>query len=211
MKKILCICSLFLLAGCLSSGPEKTLENLATGLSKKDSTLFLAQFDMPRFAAANLHNITQQNPALRTLDSMSKMFGIGGMDDMLGSILDNPAELSGELKRGVSTGELALACSEAVSPDCPWVAASLRAAKVKELNPTAAIAQVTSPTNIASWLALSKVGEAWLVVGQAPLEEQAAQYAMGKKLTPKAPPAAPAQPQQPAPPAGSAPEKPTAL
>lgn len=209
MKKILCLCSLVLLAGCLSSGPEKTLENLATGLSKKDSTLFLAQFDMQRFAAANLHNITQQNSALRTLDSMSKMFGIGGMDDMLGSILDNPAELSSELKRGVSTGELALACGEAVSPDCPWVATALRAAKVKELSPTAAIAQVTTPTNIASWLALSKVGEAWFVVGQAPLEEQAAQYAMGK--TPAAPTAAPASPQKSAPPASSTPEKPTAL
>lgn len=211
MKKILCICTMLLLTGCLSSGPEKTLENLATALSKKDSALFLAQFDMPRFSAANLQNITRQNPALHTLDSMSKMFGLGGMDDMLGSIIDNPASLSAELKRGVSTGELALACGEAVSPDCPWVAASLRTAKVKELSPTAAIAQVTTPTTIASWLALSKVGEVWLVVGQAPLEEQAAQYAMGNMPKPQAPPAVPAAPKKSAPPASNTPEKPTAL
>lgn len=214
MKKFLALCSVFLLAGCLASGPEKTLDNLATALTKKDSTLFLAQFDMSRYASAHLQNMTQDNPALRTLDSVGKMLGIGDMEDVLGSIADTKGNLTDEFKRGVSTGELALVCGKATSPDCPWVAASLRAAKVKELGPNAAIAQITSPTNIASWLALSNKDGGWLIVGQAALEEQAAHYATGAKAkTPPAakPKSAPATPQKPAPQGQDSPEKPTAL
>lgn len=201
MKKLLCLASLFLLAACIASGPAKTLDTLASALTKKDSTLFLAQFDMPRFAAAHMHTITQENPALRTLDSMSKLFGMGNMGDMLGSLVDTQGSITAELHRGVSTGELAFDCGEATTPLCPWVPAALRDATIKELNATAAIAQVTTPTNISTWLALNKKNDAWLIVGQAALEEQAAQYALNTipKPQPKLQTPPPAKPEQPTP------------
>lgn len=208
MKKLLLLLCLVLLGGCFSSGPEKTLANLATALTNKDSALFLAQLDMRRFAAAHMQNVTADNPALRTLDSMGQMLGMGGVSDMLGDMVDTQGNLTAEFKRGVSTGELALACKDAQSPQCPWVAASLKAAKVKELNSTAAVAQVTTPSNISSWLALSKVGDVWLVVGQAPMEEQAAKYATADAS--KQPPRAPAKAAPQAQPPTQQPQKPEA-
>ncbi|MEG2172126.1 MAG: hypothetical protein RRY29_02560 [Desulfovibrionaceae bacterium] len=193
MKKVLCCLTMFLLAGCLATGPEKTLDTLASALTQKDSTLFLAQFDMPRFTAAQVQNITQENPALRTLDSVSKLFGLGAMGDVLGSLVDTQGNITAEFTRGVSTGELALACGESPSPLCPWVPSALRAAKVKELNPKAAVARITTPTNIATWLSLSKVNDTWLIVGQAILEEQAVHYALN---TPKSQPQSPATPEK---------------
>ena len=189
-----------LLAGCQSSGPEKTLKEMATALNKKDPSLFLSQIDMKRYAAAQINNMTQGDTALRALDSVGKMLGLGGMDDLLGSVMNMQVSLEERYTRGVSTGELMAGCRTASSPDCPWVPEALDKAKVKEVTPTTAVAQVTTPTNITSWLALSKQGERWLVVGQAALESQATRYAEGKAEAPGSPalkaPPAPATPGQ---------------
>ena len=198
------VMSAAVLSGCLSSGPEKPLKEMAAALNKKDPALFLAQMDVKRFAQAETNNLTQGNAALRTLDSVGKMLGLGSMDNFLGSVADMRAKLEQHYTRGVSTGELMLQCRQATTPDCPWVPDALDKAKIKELSPTAAVAQVTTPTNITSWLALSKVGDTWTVVGQAALEPLAAQYAAGKMdtgspaLTPPPAKAAPATPGTPA-------------
>lgn len=189
-----------LLAGCIGTGPEKPLREMAAALNKKDSAAFLAQMNTKRFAAAQINNMTQGDAALRALDSVGKLLGIGGMDDLLGSVMNMQIRLEEQYTRGVSTGELMLECRSAQTPDCPWVPESLQNAKVKEISPTAAVAQVTTPTNISSWLALSKVGDQWVVVGQAPLEGQAVRYAQGKDTgdPAAAPPPAPAKPETPA-------------
>ena len=77
------------------------------------------------------------------------------------SIVDVEARLQGHFNRGVSTGELMAQCREAQTPDCPWVPESLADAKVTEIGPNAAVAQVTTPARMTSWLALRKVGEKW--------------------------------------------------
>ncbi len=198
MKHISLLMGMLLLAGCLSSGPEKPLQEMATALAQKNSDLFLAQIDMKRFAAAQINNLTQEDTALRTLDNMGKFLGLGGMDELLGSVMNMEIRLEDQFTRTVSTGELEMQCRAAASPDCPWVSQSLRNALVKELNPDAAVARVTTPTNIASWLALRKIDNVWKVVGQAPLEKDAARYALET-----------AAPDTPARPGSDAPQAPT--
>jgi len=78
---------------------------------------------------------------------------------------------------------------------------SLKAAKITELGADAAVAQVTTPARMTSWLALRKVGEKWLVVGQAVMESTAREYALQKA------PAAPEKPAPIAPTPKEAPEK----
>ena len=70
------------------------------------------------------------------------------------------------------------------------IGSSLKNAKVTELGPDAAVAQVSTPARMTSWLALRKTGEKWLVVGQAVMESTAREYAQQK---------APAAPEKPAP------------
>ena len=69
-----------LLASCLSSGPEKTLGAMADAMEKNDSAAFLAQMDMPLFAANEARNMTNENEALNMLDSLGQDLGLGGMD-----------------------------------------------------------------------------------------------------------------------------------
>ena len=59
----------------------------------------------------------------------------------------------------------------------PLVLQSLKAAKIIEVGPDAAIASVTTPANITSWLSPRKEGNAWKIVGRAPLENLARRYA----------------------------------
>ena len=56
-----------LLASCLSSGPEKPLGAMADAMEKNDSAAFLAQMDMPLFAANEARNMTNENEALNML------------------------------------------------------------------------------------------------------------------------------------------------
>ena len=153
-----------LLASCLSSGPEKPLGAMADAMEKNDSAAFLAQMDMPLFAANEARNMTNENEALNMLDSLGQDLGLGGMDQLLGSALNMEDKLRKSLTRGVSTGELMAHCRKAERPDCPWVPESLRNAKVVELGPDAAVASVTTPAGMTSWLALRKQGETWRVV-----------------------------------------------
>ena len=67
-----------LLASCLSSGPEKPLGAMADAMEKNDSATFLAQMDMPLFAANEARNMTNENEALNMLDSLGQDLGLGG-------------------------------------------------------------------------------------------------------------------------------------
>ena len=190
-----------LVAACVTSGPQKALNDVADALSKNDGGAFLAQLDMKPFATNQIKNMTREDQALNALDSMGRLLGLGGMEDLLGSVVDMQARLQKQYMRGVSTGELVAQCAKADTPDCPWVPESLKSAKVVELGDGAAIAQVTTPARMTSWLALRKVGEKWLVVGQAVMESTAREYAVQKA------PAAPAKPAPVTPTPRDVPEK----
>lgn len=184
------VLSAVLLAACMTSGPEKTLGEMADALSNNDSAAFMANMDLKRFANNEISNMTQESRGLNMLDSLGRRLGIGGVDKMLNSIVDVENDLRQHFQRGVSTGELMADCRQATTPDCPWVPESLRKAKVVKLNETAAVASVTTPAGMTSWLALQKRGESWQVVGQAVMEDTARKYALGT--------AAPAGREQPA-------------
>lgn len=171
--------SALLLAACMTSGPEKTLGAMADALSANDSAAFMANMDLKRFSANEIANMTQESRGLNMLDSLGRRLGIGGMDKMLNSIVDVENDVRQHFLRGVSTGELMSDCRQATTPDCPWVPESLRKARVVSLNETAAVASVTTPAGITSWLALRKQGDVWVVVGQAALEDTARKYALG--------------------------------
>ena len=194
---------ILLLTGCIGSDPGKALHEVASSLERKDSAAFLAKLDTGRYAAAFMDNLTQGNPALKALDSAAgKLLGMG-VADMVNSLAPVEEQLVGDLKRRVATGELVNECSRAALTGCPWVPASLRGAKIRELGPDAAVAHVTVPGNIATWLALAKTGEEWKIVGLSPQEEFAARYAKNPPV-PQPPPA-----RQPASPGGR--EKPTSI
>lgn len=173
------VLSAVLLAACMTSGPEKTLGEMADALSANDSAAFMANMDLKRFANNEISNMTQESRGLNMLDTLGRRLGIGGVDKMLNSIVDVENDLRQHFQRGVSTGELMADCRQATTPDCPWVPESLRKAKVVKLNETAAVASVTTPAGMTSWLALQKRGESWQVVGQAVMEDTARKYALG--------------------------------
>lgn len=197
----LAVVSSLLLAACLSaSGPEKALDGLARALDSNDSAAFLAGVDMAAFTENHLRNMAADDPALGSLDALGNFLGLGGVDRFLGNLLDMRGRLETEFRRGVSSGELMARCRTAETPDCPWVPQALREAKIVELGPEAAIARVTTPARLTSWLALRKVGERWLVVGQAVMEEAARACALGAGKKTSAPDGAGRQ--RPAAPAG---------
>ncbi len=184
MKKyILILFCIVFMSACISSGSEKTLENMAHALDNKDANLFLAQINMTRFATAQINNMTQASKPLQALDAVGRMLGLGGMEDLLGAVHDMKREQTEFFMHGVSTGELMLMCSTSTTPNCPWLPDALRQARMVEVSDTAVIAQITTPTNISSWLAIAKDGEKWKVVGQSALESVARNYALNQKPT----------------------------
>ena len=200
MKAFLSAVCILLLAGCVGSGPGKALHEVASSLERKDSAAFLAKLDAGRYAATYMDTLAQSNPALKILDSAAgKLLGLGVVD-LVNSLVPIEEQLVSDFKKRVSTGELVNECSRVASTTCPWVPASLRGARIKELGPDAAVAHVTVPGNIATWIALAKTGESWKIVGLSPQEDVAARYA-------KNPPAPPAQ----RPAATAGPEKPTSI
>ena len=200
MNRFVSAACVLLLAGCIGSAPGKTLHEVASSLERKDSAAFLAKMDSKRYAAAFMDNLTQGNPALKALDSAAgKLFGMG-VADMVNSVASVEERLVSDFTKRVPTGELVNECSQAASTACPWVPDSLRGARIRELGPDAAVAHVTVPGNIATWIALAKIDGEWKIVGLSPQEEFAKRYAE----KPPAPPAPPAQ--KPA-----APEKPTSI
>ena len=190
-----------LVAACVASGPQKALNGMAEALKKNDGAAFLAAMDMKSFANNEMKNLAKEEAPLGLLDSLGRSLGIGGMDEILGSIVDMEARLHNQFNRGVSTGELMAQCREAETPNCPWVPESLNNAKITEIGSDAGLAQVTTPARMTSWLALRKVGEKWLVVGQAVMESTAREYAVQKA------PAAPAKPAPVTPTPRDVPEK----
>ena len=199
MKTFVFAACALLLAGCIGSGPGKALHDVASSLERKDSAAFLAKIDAKRYAAAFMDNLTQGNSALKALDSVAdKLFGMG-VADMVNSVASVEAQLVADFKKRVATGELVNECSQAASTDCPWAPASLRNAKIKELGPDAAVAHVTVPGNIATWLAMQQIEGEWKIVGLSPQEELAARYAKNPpslKTPPEKQPAVPASPEK---------------
>lgn len=177
-----------LAAACLPSGPQKGLNALADALEKNDSAAFLARVDMKALAANTIKSMTREDRALSTLDVLGRRLGLGGMEDLLGNVMDVERSLRADFTRGVSTGELMGRCRKAETPDCPWTPEALKNARVKELGPDAAVAQVTTAARMTSWLALRRQGEDWRVVGQAAMEDAAREFA-----TQSPPPVAPAR------------------
>ena len=156
-----------LLTACFASGPQKALNSLAEALNKNDSAAFLAQLDLKTFAANQIKNLTREDQALSSLDSLGRMLGLGGMDDLLGSVLNMENRLQSQYTRGVSTGEMMAQCREAQTPDCPWVPESLKQAQVTELSDTAAVGKGTTPAKKTRRLGLRKKGGRWVGGGQA--------------------------------------------
>lgn len=174
--KIIISC-IILLVSCTASGPQETLNNLAKSLENNDPSTFLAQIDMKAFAANHIKNMTENDTALSSLNALGNALGLGSLDDLLGNLVDMQSRLEQQYERGVASGELIIECRDAETPTCPWVPASLRNAQIVELGPDAAIAKVTTPAKLTSWLAMHKIGEKWQVVGQAVLESRARSYA----------------------------------
>ncbi|MDE7241367.1 hypothetical protein, partial [Desulfovibrio sp.] len=161
-----------------ASGPQKALNSLARALDDNDSAAFLAGMDMKAYAENHIRNLAANDPALRALGSLGRLFRLGNVDQLLSGALDMKAQMEADFTRGVSTGELMARCRTDDTPECPWVPEALRDAKIVELNAEAAIAKITTPARLTSWIALRKLGERWLVVGRAALEQTARQYAL---------------------------------
>ena len=185
---MLTMCLAMPLAGCESSGPKGACDRAASALEKKDSALFLAQFDMDAYAYHELVNLSKDNGLMKLTDQIGSLFGI---NDQLNDLILNATNIKGQteetFRRSVANGEMAAICSRSTAADCPWEAAGLEKAKIKELNEEAAIATVTTKANVTSWVALRKKGETWVIVGKAPTEEKAALFATDKKGMPTPP------------------------
>ena len=192
MMNIIRTCAFFVatvaLLACTTSGPRKTLDELASALQNNRPEEFLSLVDMTAYADNSLAALTSGNAVYDSLNSLSSMLGLGGLDAMINSVIDYRAELSDKLAREVASGELASRCEKSGETNCPWVPVSLREAQIIEIAPSAAIAKVTTPAKLTSWIALRKVGEKWMVTGQALMEEEARKYALnpGKSADPDA-------------------------
>lgn len=177
MKKYLLIASVVVLAACMATGPQKSLDEMAKAMESNDGQAFLACIDMQAFAANYVRNMTKNDDALSSLNALGQMLGFGSLNDLIDSVVDMQKRLSDQFNRGVSSGELMAECAQSTTPDCPWVPKSLREATIVEIGQEAAIAKVTTPARLTSWIALRKIGDRWLVVGQAVLESVARAYA----------------------------------
>lgn len=180
---------LILLAACTSSGPKAALDDMATALDKYDSSAFMAQIDLNAYATNRLKNITENDSALSSLNALSNLLGLGNLDNFIDSVVDLKGQLAQQFERGVASGEMMAQCAKTETPECPWVPQSLRNARIVELNANAAIAQVTTPAKLTSWLALRKIDNRWLVVGQAVMENRARSYALAADNAQKPAPA----------------------
>lgn len=183
MRKYPLFLAALLLAACMASGPQKALNEMADAMDNNNGQAFLSHVDMSAFSENYINNMTQNSDALNSLSVLGQIFdqalGMGSLNELIGSVVDMQKRLSDQFNRGVSSGELMAECRKATTPDCPWVPSSLREAKIVEIGPEAAIARITTPAKLTSWLALRKIGGKWLVTGQAVLEATARRYATG--------------------------------
>ena len=190
MKKALSLagmlCLALALAACEGAGPKSALDAASKALQAKDSTAFLAQIDMKSYAAHEMANLKQDHQLLNRLDSLGGMLGLGSeLDELLGQVLDLENRTVKTMTRTVSSGELVNMCAKAQTPDCPWVPEALAKAEVRSLSETEAVAKVTTPANMTSWIALRKAGKDWKIVGKAVLEADAAGFARDSQPLPQ--------------------------
>lgn len=166
------------LVACTPTGSRQTLDEMADALQNNNPEGFLAGLDMKNYSANYLASLTANNEALSSINSITNMFGLGGLDQLINGVVDYQAILRQDLIKGVASGRLRERCSSPEQINCPWVPKSLRAAQITELGENAAIAKVTTPANLTSWIALRKINGKWLVVGQALMEGTAREYAL---------------------------------
>ncbi|MBR4741473.1 MAG: hypothetical protein IK079_01050 [Desulfovibrio sp.] len=169
------------LFGCEIGSPsaKKVLLEAAKALDVNDAQAFLTCFDLKACATNEIKNLTEKNAALSTLDQMGRTLGIGGMEDIIGNVFDMERNLRQNFMRKVSTGVLAKECSKSEISGCPWVSNALRQAEVKEDKrfKDCAVARVTTPTKLTTWLALAKFGKEWRIVGWAEMQDLAEKFA----------------------------------
>lgn len=177
-------------SGCVSTGPEKTLHDLADALNANDAEAFLELLDGGRLAQCEVRNMIREDRALSMLNDLGKRLKLGGMQELLGQALDVERELLREYEQGVSTGSMMAECRSATSSGCPWVPESLKAAEIREISPTAAVARVITPARMTTWLALQQRDGRWRVVGKASLESTARDYALDQPQPPAEKPSA---------------------
>lgn len=181
---MLFLCALFVFLGCTQSGPRETLNLMAKAMEENNSQAFMAQINMPIFTENYIKSLTSGDTALNSLNSLGDLLGLGSLDNLIGSIVDFRAHLQNNFNRGVTTGELMAQCKVATTPDCPWYPSSLREAEIVELGPDAAIARVTTPARLTSWIALAKYEKGWQVVGTAVMEDEARNLAVAAATKP---------------------------
>ncbi|MBQ4566885.1 MAG: hypothetical protein IJA79_02015 [Desulfovibrio sp.] len=182
----LAICAA-LLAACFASGPQKTLNQLAQALQKKDVDAFLPLLDLQALASNDIKNLTQENQTLNAMDSLGRELGLGSVDSLLGGLLgDRAGDLAKSFAEGVASGALEDQCRASTDSRCPWVAASLEKAEVKDVSKDAAVAKVVTPAGGVSWLALQQRANTWVVVGRSGSEKMATAFALALD-TPAAP------------------------
>ncbi|MDR3357993.1 MAG: hypothetical protein LBN96_03880 [Desulfovibrio sp.] len=105
---------------------------MAGALQKKDSSAFLACLDLKRYASNEIKNLTRDNQALNSLNSLGRMMGLGdGMvDGLLDSVLNMESQLQRQYSREVGTGEMENQCRTVRTPDCPWTQDALKNAQI---------------------------------------------------------------------------------
>ncbi|MBQ7457248.1 MAG: hypothetical protein IJS54_06570 [Desulfovibrio sp.] len=175
---VLCVLVWVGIAGCTQGQSAKDcLMVCAKALEDNDAQGFLNQFDLKACALSQIKNMTDSNDALHTLDRLGRTLGIGGMEDLLGNVLDVEHSIKQQFVKKVSTGALVQECSRSEKTGCPWVPTALRNADIRTLSKQAVVARIVSPTKMTTWLAIQKQGEKWRITGWAALEDVAGQYA----------------------------------
>lgn len=165
------------------------LDKIARALEDKNPAQFLTEINMQAYASNYLKELTNSDLALNSLNELGNFLGLGTLDNLIDSVIDVQARIRKEFEMGVASGELMAQCKTASTPDCPWYPASLRNAQIVELGSGAAIAKITTPAQITSWLSLCKYGENWQIVGRAVLEKTAADLALAAASKNVSPPA----------------------
>lgn len=183
----LCLCASLVCSACTQSGPRETLDIMAKAMEENNAQAFMAQIDMRLYAENYIKNFTNNDTALNSLNSIGDLLGLGTLDNLIGSIVDFRAYIDRNFTRGITTGELMAQCKSATTPDCPWYPSSLRDARIVEIGPDAAIASITTPARLTSWIALAKGPKGWQVVGTAVMEADARSIANAAKSSMQAP------------------------
>ena len=70
---MLTLCLAMPLAGCESSGPKGACDRAASALEKKDSALFMSQFDMDAYAYHEFVNLSKDNGLMKLTDLIGSL------------------------------------------------------------------------------------------------------------------------------------------